>query len=395
MTKNVRYDKIIWNKKVLLPSKQMQVKNMKIIHTGDIHLDSPFTSLNPIEAEKRRNALRAAFSSLILYAKTEKVELFLICGDLFDDECITKDTCAALCKEMASVPDCSFIITPGNHDPLGEKSPYKLISFPENVYIFTSPDVKKVEIGNSGVCVYGSAYLSDTKAAYSSESLPVLDKSKINILMHHGDLDALSSPYSPISSRQIADSGFDYVALGHIHKGTEIKKSGDTYFAYCGCIEGRDFGECGYKGVITGDIEKGNVNLRHVRFSSKRYEVITHDATGCESFADCLADLGEKCASFGDDTLLRVELTGVVSESFSPDAEVLRSIAKSVSYIEIKDRTLALLNMKQLKEDKTLAGEFYRALEEKLFSDDEEEKRIASEALKYGLRAIYGLEIKA
>ena len=50
---------------------------MKIIHTGDIHLDSPFTSLNPIEAEKRRNALRAAFSSMILYAKTEKVELFL------------------------------------------------------------------------------------------------------------------------------------------------------------------------------------------------------------------------------------------------------------------------------------------------------------------------------
>ena len=68
---------------------------------------------------------------------------------------------------------------------------------------------------------------------------------------------------------------------------------------------------------------------------------------------------------------------------------------KNVPYLEIKDRTVALLNMKKLKEDKTLAGEFYRALEEKLFSADEEEKRVATEALKYGLRAIYGLEIKA
>jgi hypothetical protein len=113
------------------------------------------------------------------------------------------------------------------------------------------------------------------------------------------------------------------------------------------------------------------------------------------SFADCISDIAAKCTSFGSDTLLRVELSGVVSESFSADIGLLREIVKTPAYLEIKDRTLALLNMKSLKEDKTLAGEFYRALEEKLFSQDEEEKRIASEALKYGLRAIYGLEIKA
>ena len=370
-------------------------EKMKIIHTGDIHLDSPFTSLNPIEAEKRRTALRSAFSSLILYAKTEKVDLFLICGDLFDDECVTKDTCLALCKEMASVPDCSFVITPGNHDPYRENSPYKLIPFPENVFIFNSESVNKVEIGSTGVCIYGSAYFSDTKEGYSIASAPLIDKTKVNILMHHGDVDVPSSPYSPISTHQIEESGFDYVALGHIHKGTEIKKAGNTYYAYCGCIEGRDFGECGYKGAIVGEIEKGYVNLRHVRFSSKRYETVSFDVTGCENFADCIANIASECSSFGDDTLLRVELCGVVSEHFSPDYQALSAIVKNPSYLEIKDRTLALLNMKNLKEDKTLAGEFYRVLEEKLFSDDEEQKKIASEALKYGLRAIYGLEIKA
>ena len=368
---------------------------MKIIHTGDIHLDSPFTSLNPVEAEKRRNALRAAFSSLILYAKTEKVDLFLICGDLFDDECVTKDTIIALCKEMASVPDCSFIITPGNHDPYRENSPYKLVTFPENVFVFTSSEITKVEIGDTGVCIYGSAYLSDVKEGFSVANAPLIDHTKTNILMHHGDLDVVNSPYSPISSRQIEESGFDYIALGHIHKGTEIKTLGKTTYAYCGCIEGRDFGECGYKGAIVGEVEKGNVNLRHVRFSSKRYEIQSFDVTGAQSFSDCLPDIAEKCSSFGQDTLLRVELCGVVSESFSADTDNLRTVITSPCYLEIKDKTLALLNMKSLKEDKTLAGEFYRALEEKLFSENEEEKKIAAMALKYGLRAIYGMEIKA
>ncbi len=368
---------------------------MKIIHTGDIHLDSPFTSLNPIEAEKRRNALRSAFSSIILYARTEKCDLFLICGDLFDGDCITKDTAKAICKEMESLPECTFIITPSNHDPYCETSPYKLIPFPKNVHIFSSPALSYIELEHLGARVYGSAYLSDTKEAYSTADAPLLDGKKINILMHHGSLDAPSSPQSPISTRQIEESGFDYVALGHIHKGSEIKSVNSTYYAYCGCIEGRDFGECGYKGAIAGEIEKGKVNLHHVRFSAKRYEVAVCDVTGSESLDDCLDAIAEKCSSFGEDTLLRIELCGVVSESFSADEDRIRAVISKPSYLEIKDSTLALLNASKLDEDKSLAGEFYRALKPRLESEDEEEKRCASLALKYGLRAIYGLEIKA
>ena len=368
---------------------------MKIIHTGDIHLDSPFTSLSPIEAEKRRNALRSAFSSLILYAKTEKCDLFLISGDLFDDECITKDTASAICKEMASVPECSFIITPSNHDPYTSSSPYSLISWPENVFIFSKSTLSYVEIERLGVRIYGSAYLEDTKPPFSDGEISCINDGKINILMHHGDLNTPSSPYCPISTAQIEKSGFDYVALGHIHKGSEIMTAGKTKYAYCGCLEGRHFGECGYKGAIVGTISKDSVNLKHVRFSSKRYEVIKCDVTGAESFSDIILPLNEKCSAFGEDTFLRIELEGIVSEDFQCDTDALRALITRPSYLEVKDSTLALLNVSKLKEDKSLAGEFYRALEEKLFSPDEDEKRTASLALKYGLRAIYGLEIKA
>ncbi len=368
---------------------------MKIIHTGDIHLDSPFTASNPVDAEKRRNALRSAFSSLMLYAKTEKTELFIIAGDLFDDDCVTKDTVMMLCKEMSLMPGCTFVITPGNHDPYCETSPYKLVKWPENVIIFKNLALEYVELPDKNVRVYGSAYFSDSKEGFAPEQLKCIRDEKINILVHHGDLDKQNSPYCPITKEAIKQSGFDYVALGHIHKGTEAEKLQDTTFCYCGCLEGRDFGETGYKGAVVGEIDKSGCNLRHVRFCSKRYEKIEIDVTGANSFADCIANIVEKSLGYGDDTLLRIELTGVTDASFNVDENAVRNAVTHPFSIEIKDNTLALLNIASLDNDKSLAGEFYRALKDKLFSEDETEKQTATLALKYGLRAIYGMELKA
>lgn len=368
---------------------------MKIIHTGDLHLDSPFSSLDPSSSEKRRGALRAAFSSLVILAKTEKVDLFLIAGDLFDDECITKDTINAVVKDMASVPDCLFVITPGNHDPFTETSPYKLVKWPENVYIFFSECINCIEVDKLNARIYGSAFCSQAKAPFTDTVFKASNDGKINILVHHGDIDNPRSPYSPITHDMMENSGFDYIALGHVHKGTDILTAGSTKYAYCGCIEGRDFGETGYKSAIIGTIEKGNISLGRIKISNKRYEVVKFDATGASDFSDVIPEIVKECSSFGDDTLLRVEITGVTSESFSADTDVLKASLPAVSYLEIKDMTQPLLNIAKLKENKSLAGEFYRHIEPSLYSSDENEREIAQMALKYGLRAIYGMEIKA
>lgn len=56
---------------------------VKIMHTGDIHLDSPFSSLTSRQAEVRRNELRAAFTSMMTYAKMNNTDLLLIAGRRF------------------------------------------------------------------------------------------------------------------------------------------------------------------------------------------------------------------------------------------------------------------------------------------------------------------------
>ena len=367
---------------------------MKIIHCADIHLDSPFTVSDPAEAEKRRTSLRSAFSSLVLYAKTSGCELFIISGDLFDDESITKDTSLMLCKEMSSISGCRFVIAPGNHDPYTQSSPYKLIKWPDNVYIFTKPTLEFFDFPEINTRVYGYAFTGDTMTQDPLTGFCAEDKSKINILAAHCDLDKTLSYYAPVTKYDLAECGCEYAALGHIHTGTPVEKTGGTLYAYSGCIEGRDFGETGYKGAIVGEVSKSAAELRHVRFSAKRYEKTECDVSGASCLSDCAQTISEKCASYGEDTLLRIVLTGITSTSFFADNEQIRKIVTRPCYVEIKDDTLAMLDAKNLKEDKSLAGEFFRSLEPKLLSQDPEEKKTASLALKYGLRAINKMEIK-
>jgi DNA repair exonuclease SbcCD nuclease subunit len=241
--------------------------------------------------------------------------------------------------------------------------------------------------------VYGCAFTSDTETRPVLENFHVKDESRINILALHCDLDVKDSYYCPVTQKQLSESGVDYAALGHIHKGTDVLSLGEVKYAYSGCLEGRSFGETGIKGAICGEIEKGNISLKRVRFCSKRYEKLEIDVTGAQSISDCADKVIKAGSEYSDDTMLRVTFTGITSEGFSADVKLVKKMLPNVFYVEVADETAPLLNLASLKEDKTLAGEFYRCLEEKLLSEDEETRKTANNALKYGLRAIKGMEI--
>ena len=97
---------------------------------------------------------------MILYAKTEKVDMVIISGDLFEESFVTKDTATAVLREIESFPTCKFFIIPGNHDPYSENSPYSLLSWPENAYIFTSESPTFFDIPEKNARIYGHAYTS-------------------------------------------------------------------------------------------------------------------------------------------------------------------------------------------------------------------------------------------
>lgn len=372
---------------------------LKIFHTADIHLDAPFSLSDPIEAEKRRTGLRSTFCSMIHAAKRMEADVFLIAGDLFEKSFVTKDTASAVLREMESFPECRFFIIPGNHDPYTENSPYALLSWPENVHIFKKESPEYVDIPEKNARIYGHAYLTPDIPDGIFSDFVVTDKTKINILLAHGFVNMPQSSCNVLMKSDIEKSGFDYIAMGHVHSHSGFEKEGETVYSYSGCAVGRSFDECGYKYAVVGAISKENdkadVKLSLYKCCDRRFEIVKIDLTGISDMHKATEKIKSEAAGYGEDTSLRVVLDGVVSPELSVTLDEIRRTLKLPAYIELIDNTIPLFDTERLKSDMTLVGAFYRRLESKIMSDDPEERKVAANALRYGLSALCGKDINA
>ncbi|MBO5219763.1 MAG: DNA repair exonuclease [Clostridia bacterium] len=370
---------------------------IKLLHCADLHLDSPLTALDVRRAGLRRNELRAALTSLTLSAKMNAADFLIISGDLFDSTRVSRDTVELLRREFAVIGDTIVIIAPGNHDPYTHASYYRRTEFSDNVYIFDSPELSCFDFPEKNTTVYGWAFTSDSMERAPLGGFTVENPSRVNILAAHADLDKTSS-YCPVTSAELARCGFDYAALGHQHTHNGVMTLGRGYAAYAGCLEPRGFDELGPKGAVLVAAEKTDslkFAAKFVRFGKRRYESEALDLTGARSNADAVgrieALLSEK--HYGDDTALRLRLTGNVADDFRLAPAFLAEQFPQLFLLEVIDETLPLLDADKLSADPTLRGAFYRSLAPMLASPDESERETAARALRYGLTALAGSDI--
>lgn len=376
----------------------MKTTPVKILHCADIHLDSPFADRSPEKAAVRRNELRGAFSSMMTYARLNAVDIMLIAGDLFDSQYITPDTVSLVLREFSSNKSCRFVISPGNHDPYIQNSIYDKIEFPSNVYIFDSDRLSFFSFDDLETDVYGYAFTSPSLEYNPFAGHKPENSDRLNLLCAHGEIGVTASHNCPINLTDITAGGFDYVALGHIHNSSGITQTNGVYYGYSGCIEGRDFGECGYKGALYFEISKKNricnADIRGLRFSKRRYEILNINLTGTIS-EDTAYDkiIASVRKSYGDDTSLRLILEGEISPSVSLSESVIRQKLESGLFsLQIKNNTLPLFDYTMLEKDKTIRGEFFRRLLPFLKGSDEQRENAAL-ALRYGLSALAGNDI--
>ncbi len=369
---------------------------VKILHCADIHLDSAFVCGDARKSVLRKNELFSSFSSMMAYVKNNAVDIVLIAGDLFDSENVTRETASLLQREFADNPFCRFVISPGNHDPFTENSIYNKIDFPSNVYIFNSPSVSHFSFDDLNTDVYGYAFVSPELNYNPFKNVKPTLNSKINIMCAHGDMLSAKSKNCPITVEEIRETGFDYVALGHIHAGSGVQKAFDTYYAYSGCLEGRDFGECGHKGALLCTFEKEKYELKAdfkpLRFSKRRYEIERLNVSGASGVSDILPALKTvvEMKKYGMDTLLRVVLEGDVAPDFVISESAFTSVSEQLFYLEVVNKTRPFFDINNLENDPTLRGAFYAELKNALESQDEREREVAYAALKYGLSALGG-----
>lgn len=372
---------------------------IKFLHCADLHLDSPLAALPLDKAEVRRNEFRAAFTSMTLYARMNKIDLLFIAGDLFDSAYSSKDTAALIKREFENLPDCHIFISPGNHDPYNSTGFYKSETFSDNVHVFTTEEMQAFDLPELNVTVYGWAFTSERMEKCPLDGFSVERPDRLNFLVAHGDLANPDSPYCPISKEALANSGLDYAALGHIHARTEELVFGRTKAAYSGCLESRGFDETGAKGAIIGAAQKQDgstaLSTKFIRFSKRVYEIMKADMTGVTSTAEAAERVGAMINErhFGEDTALRLILTGNIPSSLTISAGFLRSRFDRLFLLEVDDGTLPEADAAALKRDMTIKGAYFSALEKSLESPDKEAREIAAMALRYGLAALSGGDV--
>ena len=384
----------------------MGCEMIKFIHCADLHLDSAFVMGDALKAAKRRNELRETFKKLIDEARTFGAHFVFIAGDLFDRRYVTKNTLELLSQLFSALPECRFVITPGNHDFYSPDSVWEKTAFPDNVYIFKSEKLETLTfegVGEDGdkVNISGYAFTSQCleHSPLAGEALDILGDDAVNILCAHAYIFNKNTTYCPITVDQIARSPYDYVALGHVHNGGELFCENGTYYGYSGSLEAQSFHDLGERGAFFVRLDKSlgraACESEFVPLASRIYAVERINVTGALEAADVLRTVSEKAEKFGYDqrTILRVVLTGEVAPSVRIPIESVRSVFGDLFDIEVVDQTLPLFDCDYLASDLSIRGALFRELLPKLRSEDERERAVASKALRYGLEALSGGEV--
>ena len=134
---------------------------MRILHTGDMHLDSAFSAFAQKEAEEYRELGRELLKNVFECAKHEKCQMILVAGDLFDGKFVSNDT-RALFVSLVKNANIPVVIAPGNHDPYSDNSFYASVQKEglENLYIFSANDLQIFDFDDIRVRVFGYAFTS-------------------------------------------------------------------------------------------------------------------------------------------------------------------------------------------------------------------------------------------
>lgn len=361
----------------------------KIVHAADFHLDSAFGGLPADMARQRRRESRDLMDRLADLVLSEEAELVLLSGDLFDGERVYPET-LELMKAALGRMACPVFIAPGNHDPYGVRSPYASADWPENVRIFCSSELEAVELTQLHTVVHGAAFTAPDRQDQILDEFTVPDDGNLHILCLHGDVGVADSPYGPVSTEQLAQSGLDYAALGHIHQGSGLRRTGSTFWAYPGCPEGRGFDELGDKGVLTGSVERGRTELRFVPLCRRRYRILEVDVTGKTP----REALEEAIPATAAEDVCRVVFSGETGESGVDLAALLTAFRYRFYALELRDQTRMAQDIWARAEEDSLRGLFLRELKGRYdAAGDEEEREAVIRAVRFGLAALDGRDL--
>ncbi|MDW7771492.1 MAG: DNA repair exonuclease [Desulfobulbaceae bacterium] len=348
---------------------------MRFIHTADIHLDSPLKGLETYEdapIDEIRGATRRAFDNLIDLAIEEEVDFVLIAGDLYDGDWKDYNTglfFAGRIGRLAKAGIRVFIVS-GNHDAASRIT--RAMPLPDNVTMFPAARPRSVKLDELGVIIHGQSYPSPSVTRNIAAHYPQHDADYFNIGLLHTSLTGRDGHenYAPCTEAELLSKGYDYWALGHVHRREVVAE--DPWIVFPGNIQGRHIKETGVKGATLVTVEDGRITeVRQRELDVLRWTICTVDLSGCATRAAVHEQVRsamekEHNMAAGKTLALRLQLEGRCPLHAELHArsihwtEEFRAIAVSMGDVwleKVKFRTGSMTGLEEIfGEDSPLSG---------------------------------------
>ncbi len=388
---------------------------LRLLHTADVHLGARHADLGDAAAAQRERQF-AAFAASVGLALAEKVDLFLVAGDLFDSNVQPRRSVERVAAELARLVRARVrtVLIPGTHDVYDRSSVYRAYDLAalagatpgDDLVTVLTPERPWVHIGACDVVVHGPVFA--TKRAPHSPLRDLATTRTPDATWRVGLLHAaVAIPGRTdhdevvITTDEIAASGLDYLALGHWH-GSQVAKARGVTYAYAGAPEpvALDQDKAGKVLLVTLDQRDGtkDVKIEERVVGRTTFEHVDVDAATVESQPALVARLR---AAADKDRVLDVRLIGVRADELDLDvSEVEEALRSDYLRVRVRDHSQPALTDGILPPPETIAGAFIRTVENRITalegSPDTAAVREAGElrdALRLGRLLLAGREV--
>lgn len=355
---------------------------MKLIHCGDIHLDSAMEhNLSTAQAKERNAEICATFASMVHYAVDNQVDAVLIAGDLFDTDRVSGKTADFVMSQIRGAQTVEFFYLRGNHDE--QNRAFVGLEKPENLHLFAK-DWTYFRLGD--VVIAGME--PETEQWQNLYDSLMLAADAVNIVMLHGQTGTQPGR-EMIALPKLCGRNIDYLALGHIHSYQKQTLDDRGCWCYCGCLEGRGFDECGEKGFVLLQVQNKQVQAQFVPFARRTLYEREVDITELTTISQLQGALTAAGAQIPKDALVKFTLVGSFTPETQKDLPFLRKMLEPDFYfVKIKDESRLKIEKESYEHDFSLKGAFIRMVMASDKTTEEKEQMILC-----GIQALSGEEV--
>lgn len=299
----------------------------KFLHAADIHLDSPMEGfrqrLDGIDDDllgRATCATRTAFASLVETALEEQVSALILAGDLYDGDWHDFSTGLWFSKQIDRLGqgDIPVFLLKGNHDAASQIT--RSLRFPPNMFAFDTAAPVSMVSPDDSLVLHGQGFATRAMKDNLAARYPAADRDRLNIGVLHTSLTGREGheAYAPCELRDLEARGYQYWALGHVHKREVVSET--PWIVYPGNLQGRHIRETGAKGATLVTYEGTAITgvealaLHDVRWEFLRVPlegVVSRDGV-IDAMELALEQLGARLDAAGDESplVVRLELRG-------------------------------------------------------------------------------------